>query len=188
MKNYKEVTTQDEMEELLDSISGFHDSMTKEFYVVNRGYVTPDHGMMMSHQFDGRFLLQSEWEPYGIELLFEEITSLEASDPSDYWDASGEVILKTFLVKRKEIKMRFGSGLFVTAARLYYRERPDWLGKRAFLGNEVPSSDAVQARRIDDTWRQCCECGDAWEEDARLEFSYCTGCGSLTRLEPLESQ
>ena len=183
MRGYTQVTTQSEMEELLDAVDGFHDSMTKEFFVVNRGDVEPDGGMVASHRFDGRFLLQAGWKFRAIELAFEDIANLEVSDPGEHFGASGTVRPRLLHLGRTEIKMSI-DGLRITAARLYYRERLDWLGKRAFLGAEVPSSGAGRAERIDDTWRQCCECADAWEEDAEVEYSHCPGCGMLTALEP----
>jgi hypothetical protein len=70
MKSYIEVKTQEDMVKLLNSIMGFHDSMAKEFHLMNRGWVDKDCQMMMSHSFDLQLLIQSQWEPYAIELIF----------------------------------------------------------------------------------------------------------------------
>ena len=67
---YIEILSQKDMDELLNSVKGFHDSMTKEIHIINRGHVNPDHSMTMSHKFDGRLLIQSQWKPFAIELLF----------------------------------------------------------------------------------------------------------------------
>ena len=70
MKSYTEVKSQDDMEKLLNSIAGFHDSMAKDIHIANSGWVNEDHIMAMSHQFDVQLLVQSQWQPYAIELVF----------------------------------------------------------------------------------------------------------------------
>jgi len=39
METYTEILAQEDMEKLLSTIAGFHDSMTKEVHLINRGYV-----------------------------------------------------------------------------------------------------------------------------------------------------
>lgn len=182
MRNYKEVTTQEEMDALLETIAGFHDSMTKEFYVINRGFVGPDKAMYMGHQFDGRFLIQSQWKPYGLELLFEDIFSLEVDGAEAYWGASGVVENNIFPVTQRKIKMSFDASLKITASRLFFRERSEWLGVKAFLGQEVSSSQMIAAVTLDGNWRQCSGCAEAWEEHDEIEIARCPNCKQLTEL------
>ena len=111
MQGYHEITTQADMDALLNSIAGFHDSMLKELHATNRGYVTPDRSMMMSHRLDGRFLVQSQWPPYAIELLFLGIQQLEFSDPAEYWGAEGKLEVSHVPVERRLVTLRFNGSL-----------------------------------------------------------------------------
>ena len=182
MNSYTKVQTQDDMEELLNSIAGFHDSMAKEFHIMNRGCVGNDHGMVMSHAFDVQLLIQSQWEPYAIELIFCNTSELHINGACEYWGAVGTVTQTNSTIEKIEIEMKFDSSLRIKSSKLFYRNRPDWLGKRSFLNHEVPSDNAVFAKPIENNWRQCQECFDAWEEKPDNIFSFCTGCGKLTEL------
>ena len=182
MKLYTEVKTQEDMEALLNSISGFHDSMAKEFHITNRGWVNHDHSMAIGGKFDVQLLIQSQWAPYSIELVFCEMSELQIDDASEYWGAVGFVSHLNSTVEKTEIEMKFDSSLRIKSSKLFYRERPGWLGKKTFLNQEVPSDNSVFAKEIDVNWRQCQECFDAWEEPSANTFSYCNNCGKLTEL------
>ena len=75
--------------------------------------------------------------------------------------------------------MKFSSSDIFVAEGLIYRVRSQWLGKGIFLKSEVPSDRAVPAHVIQEKWRQCSECSDAWEEESNEEFSHCPSCGVL---------
>jgi hypothetical protein len=182
LDSYRSVRSQVDMDHLLTSIAGFHDSMTKEIHLVNRGYVAPDKSMAMSHRFDAQVLIQSQWEPLALELLFIGIAELSLNDPGEYWGASGIVKATDSPVEKTEITMTFDSALKIVCNQLLYRTRREWLGKQSFLKSEVPMPEAVSAHSLQDNWRQCSSCSDAWEEPLHEEFSYCPGCGFLTRL------
>jgi hypothetical protein len=171
------------MDRLLDSIAGFHDSMTKEIHMVNRGYVTPDHTMMMGLKFDAQVLIQSQWDPFGLEMVFVGVKDIHLTGPGEYWGATGSVELKLAPVKEKRIKMRFDSSFTVVSEGLFYRVRSEWLGKKSFLKSEVPSDMALPAQIIRDKWRQCSSCHDAWEEELGEVFSFCPSCGELTEVQ-----
>ncbi|WP_027360792.1 hypothetical protein [Desulforegula conservatrix] len=164
MKSYTEIKTQEDMEKLLSSIACFHDSMTKEIHIVNRGWVNRDHSMAMSHSFDLQLLIQSQWEPYAIELVFCNVIELHLSDAGEYWDATGSITRTQSPAEKTEIRLSFDSSLIIKASQLYYKNRSDWLGKKSFLKHEVPSSNAIPAKAVEHNWRQCQECFDAWEE------------------------
>jgi hypothetical protein len=183
MRSYDTIASQEDMDRLLASIAGFHDSMTKEIHLVNRGYVRPDKSMIMTHRFDAQVLIQSQWEPFAVELLFMGITELHLGNPGEYWGASGSVEVTTAPVEMKRIKMAFDSELTIVCQRLSYRVRKDWLGNKSFLKFEVPSADTVPAHIFENRWRQCSSCRDCWEEDLSEEFSYCENCGQLTELQ-----
>lgn len=182
MKSYIEVKSNDDMEKLINSIAGFHDSMAKEFHITNRGCVNKDHSMAMSHMFDIQLLVQSQWEPYAIEIIFCNASELHITDAGEYWSACGSVTHTNSPIEKTEIEMKFDDSLKVKCSKLFYRNRSSWLGNISFLNFEVPSHNAIIAKPVEDNWRQCQECFDAWQEKPDNVFSYCTGCGKLTEL------
>ncbi|MFZ0562062.1 MAG: hypothetical protein WBX02_20530 [Terriglobales bacterium] len=171
------------MDRLLASIVRFHDSMAKEIHLVNRGYVLPDKSMRMNHRYDAQILIQSQWEPFGLELLFVGIQELHLARAGEYWEGSGSVEVTTTPVETRRIKMAFDADLKVVSESLFYRIRREWLGNKAFLKSEVPSPDAVPSLVLQDKWRQCSSCQDAWEEEISEDFSHCPKCGNLTVLQ-----
>ena len=181
MHSYIEVTSQEAMDGLLNSIAGFHDSMTKEIHLTNRGAVLPNQMMSMEHRFDAQLLIQSQWEPFAIELLFTEILELHLGSPREYWGASGTVTQDSHTLQRR-IKMEFDSALSIVAVSLHYRTRADWLGHEAFLGPEVPAADIIPAQVIADDWRMCSRCSDAWQANPREDVSRCPSCGAITQI------
>ena len=183
MVGYTEVSSQEEMQRMLDRIARFHDSLTKEFHVINRGCVRPDHRMVMGFGFDGQFLIQSQLAPHAVELVFSNILELHVGSPRECLSASGKV-LRIERGVEQAVELNFDREIKIVAERLFYADRNDWLGRRAFLGPEVPSVEAVQARRVENKWRQCSVCSDGWEEEERIRFSICPGCGRLTELTP----
>jgi hypothetical protein len=154
--------------------------MLKEFHVINRGYVRADHSMVMGHRFDGQFLIQSQLEPYGIELVFSNILSMTVRDPGEILSGSGG-IGKSSHFRTTTVSLNL-DGLEIVSERLFYRLRSDWLGRKAFLTHEVPSVDSFPAKPLEGNWRQCTNCADAWEERRHIQFSLCPGCGNLTEV------
>jgi hypothetical protein len=183
MHSYQTVDSQQAMDQLVGSIAGFHDSMTKEIHLVNRGYVQPDRSMIMSHQFDAQILIQSQCEPFAIELLCIGIEELATADPGEYWDGAGTVTSDAKAGQKPRISMTFADGLRFACRDLRYRVRPDWLGKQCFLNGEVPSDDTVAASSLEQDYRQCSSCCDAWKASPDDEFSLCPSCGRITQLE-----
>ena len=181
MKNYTEISTQEEMDAALSRVAGFHDSMAKEFHIVNRGWVDGDKGMMMTHRFDGRVLIQTQGQLPAIELLFIGIEALVMGDPDEYYDASGSVVHGT--VKTKKISMSFDNSLQITATRVFFRDRADWIGQRARMGSEVPCEGCVPAIALEERWRQCSSCADAFEAPPDETYAICPTCWQMTELE-----
>jgi hypothetical protein len=182
MHSYRRISSQDEMDRLLDSIAGFHDSLTKEIHITNRGYVQADKSMAMSHKFDAQVLVQSQWNPFAIELLFVGIEDLCLNSPRESWGASGVVETGIKPLGASRITMSFDHSLKIVCGELLYRVRDNWLGQQCFLRSEVPAPEAVSAKSIQDNWRQCSSCSDAWEVPICDEFAYCPSCGLLTQL------
>ena len=187
MRSYDRVSSQAEMDRLLASIAGFHDSMTKEVHLVNRAFVRPGGSMVMDHRYDAQVVIQSQWDPFGIELLFTGIQELNLGPAGEYWGASGRVERITAPIEQQRITMTFDSEFKIVSEHLWYRVRKDWLGKNAFLTSEVPSGEAVPAHVVQAGWRQCSSCREAWEELPEKEFSYCPSCERLTELHDGEN-
>lgn len=182
MRHYVEITTQDEMDALLVRVAGFHDSMVKELYLSNRGWVGPDRSMAMNHRFDARLLVHSQWDPAAIELLFIGIEGLSAYDSSEYMGAVGKVEFVKGPVEMRCISITFDSTFSINAERLFFLDRPDWTGPRSRFGLEVPHPDCVPAKRIIDQWRQCSSCADAFEAPKEAQYYLCSTCGLMTEL------
>jgi len=58
----------------------------------------------------------------------------------------------------------------------------EYLGPFLRLGHELPRDDAINAAKIDECWRQCTDCSNAWMEGSDIRYSRCPECGQLTRL------
>lgn len=182
MKDYSEVTTQDELDALIDSFGDFHDSMTKEIHMVNRGGVLADHTMLMKHQFDTQIIIQSQWQPYAIELLFCDVLQFSIDDALDYVSTTGSVKQVSIANETLRVELKFDTAVKISARRLFFRVQPDYLGIGARLRSEVPSPTAIGAKLIEGGWRQCLDCTETWEEDPQAAYSVCPKCLVLTEL------
>lgn len=182
MKDYSEVTTQDELDALIDSFGDFHDSMTKEIHMVNRGGVLADHTMLMKHQFDTQIIIQSQWQPYAIELLFCDVLQFSIDDALDYVSTTGSVKQESIANETLRVELKFDTAVKISARRLFFRVQPDYLGIGARLRSEVPSPTAIGAKLIEGGWRQCLDCTETWEEDPQAAYSVCPKCLVLTEL------
>jgi hypothetical protein len=183
MQLYQEIATQPDVDQLLASINSFHDSMAKEIHVINRGCVLPDHVMAPRHQYDIQLLIQSQWPPYAIELVFINVHQFQLNRPQEYWEASGKVERISSPVEKTTIQIAFDhDALVISCERLFYRFRGEWLGYKTYLSSEIPSPEAIPAQNIDGTWRMCSECLNTWEDPANSSFSTCPRCGRVTEL------
>ena len=182
MRDYNEVTSTGQMESLLDHMKGFHDSMTREVYLLNNGFVESDGRMFMPTGFALRMVVQSQWEPHAIELIFLDVQTLDLKDPGEYWAATGKVYHDS-KTGRQQVWVQFNKTLTIGAHRLFWRDRPDWTGQLPRLGREVPLPDVVPARIIQDEWRQCSACANAFECSNDTDYVRCPNCGRLTELE-----
>jgi hypothetical protein len=150
--------------------------MTKELHLLNNGFVESGGAMQMGHRFDLRLLVQTQWEPHAVELIFVGVQNLELKDPGEYWAATGRVNSDR-KTGNQQVRFQFDGALSVHAERLFWRERPGWIGRTPRLGAEVPLPDVVPARTIQDEWRQCSACADAFECSNDVDYARCPGCG-----------
>lgn len=185
MKFYQEVTNQSEMDGLINSIGNFHDSMTKEIHIINRGAVLHDSKMLMSHQFDAQVLIQSQWKPFAVEMLFIDVVELTVKGAGEYFGATGLVRQESASVHSeiRKIEMKFDSSFKISAGQLFYRVQSEYLGMKARFTSEVPSPKAIPAKTLDDNWRQCSSCSNAWEANPNDVYSICPKCLSIIELD-----
>jgi hypothetical protein len=61
----------------------------------------------------------------------------------------------------------------------------EYLGPMLRIGFELPKNDAIVATSIDELWRQCTNCSNAWRENPNVAYSRCPHCGQLTKLHSL---
>jgi len=59
----------------------------------------------------------------------------------------------------------------------------EYFGRSLRLGFELPREDAMNARSLDECWRQCMSCSNAWRESPQVAYSRCPECGQLTKLQ-----
>jgi hypothetical protein len=183
MVGYSESQTQAELDALLQRVAGFHDSMVKEFYLVNRAHVNADHSMLMNHRYDARLLVQTQWPPFALEIVLIGVQELRTEAAGEYWGATALMEHTTAPVEKRHISLKFDSSFEVAAERrLFVRDRSDWLGRKPRLGSEVPEPDCIPAAMIVDDWRQCSGCADAFAAPPSDLYAICPTCGRMTEL------
>ncbi len=183
LSRYREIINQQEMDALIGRVSGFHDSMAKELHILNRGWVGADRTMTMTHQFDLRLLVQSQFDPLAVELLFINVEQLSIGNPAEFDGATGTVEHEDAPRQSVSVTMSFDTALRIIATRLFVLDRPNWTGVQARFGTEVPMPGCTPAKLLDSSWRQCAACADAFKAPLDEVYAVCTGCGVLTELE-----
>jgi hypothetical protein len=59
----------------------------------------------------------------------------------------------------------------------------EYLGPSLRIGFELPQKNAIVATSIDELWRQCTNCSNAWRENPTVDYSRCPQCGQLTKFQ-----
>src|ERR1700734_454654 len=112
MELYKGIESQEDMDGLLASIAGFHDSLTKEIHLVNRNYVRDDKSIVYATSeaaFDAQLLIQSQWAPFAIELLFIGVRELCVVSSGEHWAAAGTLKESAAPVESRRVRISFDS-------------------------------------------------------------------------------
>jgi len=176
MKGYTEVRTQDELDAFDHVVDGFFDAVVKEAHVLNRSHVhREDSSIAMGDGFDVQLIIQTQNRDFEVEVVLRRVTTIHLD--SDILDKPLMCsVIESGVWPPREI--RIGA---LRGAELFYRTRPK-SGSCATLGSELPSPQTIAAVRIQQGWRQCSGCRDAWEEPEHLSFSRCPSCGALTEL------
>jgi len=194
VKNYKQITNQLELDALLEGMLRFHDSCVKELHAIC-GSSCDAAGASGGGPMNLRVLLQHcNHNRAPQELVFRAVRRF-SYDRGYYRDgdfdedttATGEYFIEhlpTHAEPFHSLQVDFGEGhLIIQAEQLFYREHPSWFGACARFAGEIPSPEMTSALPLDGDWRQCNECGEAWQQSNEKEFSYCPKCDLLTELE-----
>lgn len=186
MRSYVEVTTQNEMDQLIELLEAFSDGLVKEVRIANRGYAL-DHSFVVPDSADVQVLAQAESpnQPRAIELVFIDVTKCDFKSRADCYPVTG-IVKRTKLIisdiEEVQIEVTLDGSLSISAKRLFYQVRNSWLGPKDYLVSAVPSPTAIIAKAIEENWRQCSNCSDAWEEKPENKFSVCPTCRQITEL------
>ena len=178
MENYIEICTAEELEKFIHETVTFHDSMVKEVQMINRGYVMENKSMDMSHQFDARILIQSQWDPIAFELVCIDIKQLNVIGSRDYMGSHGKVIE----IPKKIIEISLDNEFIIQCKSLSYRLTPELFGNYEHLGSQVPSDKMIEVTHLDLNWWQCDNCSEAWQIEAIRKYSTCPKCNSVIKL------
>ena len=184
MNGYSQIVTQEDLDALVEHAAGFHDSMLREAVLANRGWINDDRSMVMSHAYDLRCLVQTQWAPGAVELLFLSVSSLSISGSGEFWGARGTVHPgRAELNEPPSIEVRFDTGVTVTARELWVRDRTAWLGPAPRLASEVPTTGPVPSTPLEPGWFQCSHCADAWRVPPGHTYWRCPSCLAMTELQ-----
>ncbi len=175
---WNQITSQSEFDHVLSEFS-MHDSLLKEYHVINRGYVNADYSMTMAHSFDGIFLFQTQSAPLSILFLLLDIENIHIDSPDEIYSGRGEII--PGIDDEKKISI-IADGINITSKHLFHKMHPESFGPSAFLGSEIPSLKMYTARLDEDNWRQCGNCSNMWQVDPKIEIAVCPECLQLTAV------
>lgn len=136
---YREITSQQSMDEMLDEFSGFHDSLIKEIHILNRSYVGPDLSMRIvpSGTYSARVLIQRQFDdPSAVELLCLGITKFVLLDHEFVLSAEGYVESEAEDTP-SSLRLVFDDVHTIQCQQLWIRPVSDWMGITPRFGNFI---------------------------------------------------
>ena len=178
IEEYTEIKNPGELEVFLHQTVTFHDSMLKELQMINRAFVMESKSMDMWHRFDVKILFQTQWDPIAFELVCLDVSYLSTTEPDVFEGSSGNFIESP----EQLIKLSLDGEFVVHCKRLYYKLSPELYGNNEHLGSQVPCNEMVKAEILEDEWRQCGNCSDAWEVSVSRKIATCPSCNKVTYL------
>ena len=141
LMEYKIITTQEELEEFLDYVYGFHDALIREVAVVARGYVDHEGAMWGDVEpSDARIIFHSQFERCRVfELVLNEVQALRLS-PLFALEAEGEVRSDGIVIYQSGVECKTDS--ILSAKVLAYRIlEPEASGNRLNIVSHIPVFD-----------------------------------------------
>lgn len=109
--DWKEINSENDIDDLFTTFGGFHDGVLREMYLWNDYYINEDLSMNSGDgMLNAKALFQRQWEkPSAIEMLFLGIYKINiTSTPPDYWH------------------MMFDASLIYKDGLYYWAEVGDW--------------------------------------------------------------
>lgn len=180
MEGYIEIKSQEELNQFLYETVTFHDGMLKEMQVINRGYVMKDKSMNMDHRFDSKILFQTQWEPIAFELVCIGINHLNITSSEEFTGSPSEGEFVDSPVQ--QIELSLDGDFVIQCEKLFYKITPKFHGNSEHFGSQVPSTNMVQATKLENIWRQCGNCSNAWEISLVFKIATCPSCNKITCL------
>jgi hypothetical protein len=140
------ITSQADIERLLNLFGGFHDSCLREAHVWTEHYVDSDLSMNCPGNLDTRvrLLIQRQFkEPSAIELLFEQVITFHVLPSAENY---ASIIFNAAILREDEIfywadrndwmpknSNRYDA-TWVAAKKLSWRDASNWMGKQLRYG------------------------------------------------------
>ena len=132
LKLYKEISDQNQLDELLTYVGSFHDGLIKESHMINDAYVDEKLRMHCEFSYHMRLLIQCQYhKPSAIEMIFFNIQTFNLRHDDNATDiimeAEGKVEGNEGHDNRM-ISLDFGE-VKISSRNLYYRDVSQWMGK-----------------------------------------------------------
>ncbi|MCC5830731.1 MAG: hypothetical protein JJU36_14890 [Phycisphaeraceae bacterium] len=176
--------------DVLEAGFDWHDSFIREFYLVSQRCIekvmTPEGTALgdSGHGHTIRLPIAMAGHPsiFGVEFVFSGVDAFGIGNTDDLtFNVAAEGGTATVTFGHAE---GLGRDTWITADDVKVAfTGEDALGVRLRLGHEPPVKNAVPANAVDQAWRQCGECSQAWIDRPDVTFSRCPGCGMVTQLQ-----
>jgi hypothetical protein len=166
LPEFKEIKTNEEMEEFLNSVGCFHDAILKEVHSLNSGYVDNDLAMRFGG-FDLRVLVQRQYrEMSAVELLLGNVIDMNITNSDDIYSSCGKVNTD-IITGQKHIKLDLDGNQF-RCKRLFWRDASEWMGIHSKFGEDFSIETLNGYEHLEDGWVICKECCEAWKPISKI--------------------
>ena len=175
--DYIDITSQTDIDSLLKIANGFHDTLLKEFHLINRAYIDKELKMDMNFEYNARLIIQCQHEPLQIEFLLINISTITLEKPYEIY--SGNISKEEY---ESSFKLSLDDSFSINSQKIYYRLETTKFGNSVFLGGQMPHPEMTESKKIDTNWRLCTNCGETWSEKEDILISVCPECNRVTIL------
>jgi hypothetical protein len=149
-----EVTSQADLDRLMDTFGDFHDGCLKEMRLWTETFVQPNLSMTigMGWDYHAHFLFQRQWNnPSAIEIGFDEIRSINIVPSPPNYDSS---IFGATLILKDDIFYWAETGnwrpddpvcneiTWIAANKLKWRDASEWMGETMRYGPQEQTENA----------------------------------------------
>lgn len=182
---YREIVTQEQLDELTAGLAEFHDTLVKEVHMVSRAFMDANRSVHLHSGRDLRLLLNPQWASPSVEFLCCNVSCFTwLGDPlglnDTAWHGVASLQRASGTVDRQEVRIEIERELKVFCERLFVAERPDWVGPAARLQGEVPALGMSKARDLGAGVWQCGNCCATFPPSQAGDCAHCPECHSLT--------